>query len=415
MSAPWGGGPPFPPQPGPYGAPPPYGPAPYGPAPYGPGAPLAPPPVVPPGAPPHDLPQPYPLLMRSRSWGWWRPLLGLLVFAVVYLLANLALSLLTIASGAISLTDVEELTDPSILLLNNALLIAAIPVVWLCWSALHDMAIGWSSSVLGRLRWRLLAPLTWRALATLGVWIGVQFLVEAVTADGSWSGPVDDFGWLVVVVVLTTPLQSAAEEYVFRGYLSQVVAGWIRAPRTGAVVAAVLTAGLFSLAHLPAGGVASLEFLDRFLFGLAASAVVWLTGGLEASIVLHAVNNVLVFLLSGLLGDQVDTSDAAGVPLLAVVLDAVAMGAYVGVVALSRRRLRTETVSPALDLRPASRPAPAGPYGGGPYGGDPYGGGPYGGGPYGGGLHGGGPYPGPGWGPPAGPPPADPRWARPGP
>src|SRR3712207_6923299 len=36
-------------------------------------------------------------------------------------------------------------------------------------------------------------------------------------------------------------------------------------------------------------------FLDRFAFGLAASAVVWLTGGLEAAIVLHTVNNVVVF------------------------------------------------------------------------------------------------------------------------
>src|SRR3712207_8477032 len=48
-------------------------------------------------------------------------------------------------------------------------------------------------------------------------------------------------------------------------------------------------------------------FLDRFAFGLAASAVVWLTGGLEAAIVLHAANNVVVFLLAGSLGEGVAT------------------------------------------------------------------------------------------------------------
>ena len=39
--------------------------------------------------------------------------------------------------------------------------------------------------------------------------------------------------WLLLVVVLTTPLQSAAEEYLFRGYLSQAVAAWVRHPAAG--------------------------------------------------------------------------------------------------------------------------------------------------------------------------------------
>ena len=124
--------------------------------------------------------------------------------------------------------------------------------------------------------------------------------------DEEVTGPVPSLGWLLVVVLLTTPLQSAAEEYVFRGYLSQAIAGWIRAPQAGAVVAAVLSALLFAAAHGPQD---PLTFLDRFAFGLAASAVVWLTGGLEAAIVLHAVNNVLVFVLAGTLGEGVATEE----------------------------------------------------------------------------------------------------------
>ena len=70
-----------------------------------------------------------------------------------------------------------------------------------------------------------------------------------------------------------------------------------------------MTAALFSLAHLPPD---LPTFLDRFAFGLAASAVVWLTGGLEAAIVLHAVNNVLVFVLAGALGEGVATEAGPG-------------------------------------------------------------------------------------------------------
>ena len=428
MSTPWGAGPPPPPGgpwPGPSGhgspAGPPYAGPPYAgfpPAGFPPaGSYPAPRPVVPPGAPPHDVAQPYPSLMRSRRWSWWRPLVGLLLFAVLYTLATVVLVVLAAVTGLAPDLELADLTDPMVLLVTNLSLIVAIPIVWLCWVAAHQMGIGWSSSVLGRLRWRLFLPLTWRALATLGVWIAVQVLLEVLTGDDV-AGPSSDFVWLALIVVFTTPLQSAAEEYVFRGYLTQAIAGWIRAPRAGAVVAALVTAALFSLAHLPSDlGL----FLDRFAFGLAASAVVWLTGGLEASIVLHAVNNVLVFLLAGVLGQTVDDEATGGVGLLVVLLDVVAMGAYVAVVAVSRRRLRPEQVSPALDLRAAAVPGP--PPGWGPPGAvapyrAPYDGPPYGGPSYGGPSYvGPGPLGPPGWYPPhpAGPAWGPAPWAPPGP
>ena len=95
-----------------------------------------------------------------------------------------------------------------------------------------------------------------------------------------------------------------------------------------------------------------LTFLDRFAFGLAASAVVWLTGGLEAAIVLHAVNNVLVFVLAGTLGEGVATEEVpAGIGVGFAVLSLVSMAAYVAVVARSRRRLVPETRTAAVDLR----------------------------------------------------------------
>ena len=129
----------------------------------------------------------------------------------------------------------------------------------------------------------------------------------------------------------------------------------------GALVAGLLTATLFSLAHLPPD---LPTFLDRFLFGLAASAVVWLTGGLEAAIVLHAVNNVIVFVLVGALGQEValDEQTPAAAAWLNVTLTALAMGLYVWLVARSRRRLHPETVTPALDLRTVPPIPPAAPW-----------------------------------------------------
>jgi hypothetical protein len=302
--------------------------------------------------------------MRSRDWAWWRPLLGLLLLSVGYVALAVATAVAGVfgllASGvdAGALPDValDEFTDPWMLLFLNVSLIVAIPCVWLVWAVAHGMGRGWSSSVLARLRWRLLAPYTLMALATLGVGIGLSVLVSFTVGGEEVAGPLPSFGWLMLVVLLTTPLQSAAEEYIFRGYLSQAIAGWIRAPQAGALLAALLSAALFAAAH---GSQDPLTFLDRFAFGLAASAVVWLTGGLEAAIVLHAVNNVLVFTLAGALGEGVATEAVpAGIGLGFAALSLASMGAYVTVVARSRRRLRQETGTAALDLRTPARPVP---------------------------------------------------------
>jgi membrane protease YdiL (CAAX protease family) len=295
--------------------------------------------------------------MRTRDWGWWRPLLGLLLIAVVYLVAAVVVVLLAAVTGIAPDLALLDLVDPAVLLVTNLSLIVAIPVVWLAWAVAHGMRPGWSSSVLARLRWRLVVPFTLIALGTLGTGIGLTVLLGFLSGEGPLTGPVESYGWLLVVVLLTTPLQSAAEEYLFRGYLSQALAGWFRRPTVGAVVAGVLTAAVFSLAHVPGDWP---TFLARFAFGLAASAVVWLTGGLEAAIVLHAVNNVLVFTLAGAFGEGVATSEVPdGTGLLYLAISLVTMAAYVVLVRRAARRLRPETHTAAQDLRMVRRPLPA--------------------------------------------------------
>ena len=121
--------------------PPPWWPPP--PAPW-PVAPLPPPPPAvrwapPPGTPPHDVPQPYLLAMRARDWGWWRPLLGLLLLGIVYLVAATAVVFVTLATGIGTDLAQLDLADPLTLLVTNLSLIVAIPVVWLAWVTAHGM------------------------------------------------------------------------------------------------------------------------------------------------------------------------------------------------------------------------------------------------------------------------------------
>jgi membrane protease YdiL (CAAX protease family) len=294
--------------------------------------------------------------MRARDWAWWRPLLGLLLFSVLYGVAGVVLVVVVLVTGVVPDLAMLDLTDVTVLLVTNLSLIVAIPIVWVCWLVPHGLGIGWSSSVLGRLRWRLFLPWTSRALATLGVAVAASLLITVAATGVDVTGPGSSFPWMLLVVLTTTPLQAAAEEYVFRGYLSQTIAAWIGHPRAGALVAGVVSAALFSAAHGPPD---FQTFLYRFAIGLALSAAVWLTGGLEASIALHAVNNVVIFLLAGALGDRAAAAEPGGVIGWATSLLGMAgMVAFVAWVAVSRRRMRPQLLSPAVDLRPGRPPGP---------------------------------------------------------
>jgi len=295
---------------------------------------------------PHAEPQPYLRLMRTVNYRWWRPVLGILSFVGAYVVAVFIVTFGFVAGGfdLQDLTRLDDLTDPTVLALANASLIVAIPAVWLAW-VVHTERFGWASSVVGRIRW----PLLWRygllGLAVIGVGIVLSLAVGGgIGPTSGYDGA--EFAVLLTVVVLSTPLQSAAEEYVFRGYASQAIASWIPSRTTGVVLAALITATLFSLAHAP-GDV--FTFLDRFAFGLAASVVVWLTGGLEAAIALHAANNVVIFLVVGALGGETssDIQTGSGTAALIVALDVLVMGIYVWIVAKTRRRWHPELLSRA--------------------------------------------------------------------
>ncbi|MBA3340044.1 MAG: CPBP family intramembrane metalloprotease [Geodermatophilaceae bacterium] len=352
------GVPAYPPHPG---AMAPYGPAWYPPVPWGP--------VRPPSFAklPRAQPQPYFRLMRTVNHRWWRPILGLLAFLGTYVVSAVLVTL-TFLAGGMELADLgqlDDLTDPATLALANASLIVAIPAVWVAWLA-HTERIGWSSSVLGRIRWRLLWRYGLLGLAILATGILLSLAVSGgIGPSAGFDGRT--FMLLVAIVVVSTPLQSAAEEYVFRGYLSQTIASWMPARALGAILAALITATLFSLAHAPGD---FFTFLDRFAFGLTASAVVWLTGGLEAAIAFHAANNIIVFLVVGALGGATssDIQAGPGTAALVVGLDILAMALYVWVVARTRGRWHPETLSRALDPAAAvvpSQPPPPG-WGGGP-------------------------------------------------
>ncbi|NYF97607.1 CPBP family intramembrane glutamic endopeptidase [Janibacter cremeus] len=249
---------------------------------------------------PDDESRSYVHQMRTRGYRWWRPLLamalGIGVFIFEMLVLTIAWMVLDPAMRDPNLTVSEiDLTAPVTMLVGNLMLIALIPAALVATRLGHWRPMGKLLSVTGRIRWRWMG----RASLVTGVIWGAYIVLGWLLEGGEVGDRPEHWPWLIVITVLTTPLQAAAEEIAFRGGLLQGVGAWIKRPVVALVVGTVLSTVFFSLAH---GSLDPWVLMQLGSMAVATCYLTWRTGGLEAAIVLHTVNNVVIILLLTLVG-----------------------------------------------------------------------------------------------------------------
>lgn len=288
--------------------------------------------------------RPYLAVLRTSTYRWWRPAVGMLLFTVVAVAATIVVLIipLVVLGARGDVTGSESLASPEVLLLTNLSLAILIPAALFAAWAAHGVRPGLVSSVVGRIRWGWLAAYSGIALVVVVVSYSLSGLIAG--PEVATSEPEPSFvGWatylpLAAVIVLTTPLQAAGEEYAFRGYLAQAIGAWAK---TWTWVPILVTSLLFALAH---GQQDPALFTDRFIFGLALALLTVRTGGLEAGIALHAVNNLVILLVGALFTDLADTLTATNASWNIVGLDAIQLVLYGGIVlALSKGRMQRTT------------------------------------------------------------------------
>jgi membrane protease YdiL (CAAX protease family) len=321
-----------------------------------------------PGPPPRQGPaeawvaRPYTQLLRGPRHRWWRPLAGLGVLIGLVAAGLLALGVLSAAvliatdAGDAGPTDAEfeawSIT-PIGLLATNLFLAAFIPLAQVAVWVGHGWRPRWVASVRPGIRWRWL-------LTSAGVTLIVfaPLMAAFVLLSGETLNPEQNVLLLLLVVLLTTPLQAAGEEYLFRGWMAQALGSVIKGAVAGAVVGALVSTSLFALAH---GQQDVWLFADRFAFGLIASWLVWRTGGLEAAIAVHAVNNMIAFvatILVGELQDALTSTEADPVTLGVDVASLVVVALIIDRIARRRRLPRLFVPPEPLALPPAPVPRP---------------------------------------------------------
>lgn len=228
------------------------------------------------------------------------------------------------------------------MLASHLSIITMIPIVVTLARFWNGLAPGQLWSVSGRIRGRYLVICLMVAAVVFGGYVALTTAGRPATDFAVQQG----FAPFLVLIVLVTPLQATAEELLFRGYLVLCLGGlfpvrprggdgsspalrrlWEWGPRCCGVIGSALLFALFHGAQNPA------LFCSRFVFGVLAGALVVQTGGLEAGIAAHVMNNVASFLLAGFTGGIAAVRQVTAVSWLQAFSDVIVFAVIAGLCA----------------------------------------------------------------------------------
>ncbi len=228
---------------------------------------------------------------------WWRYVLGMAFIAASWIFGG------GFAYGLVSHVPLGDVTEFVAINASILMLLAGVLAVVV---VLHRR--GWRTLVTPR------SHLDWRRMAEgAAVWVALAVLsavAEHLLFPGRYGWSLDLQRWLpfMAAALLLTPLQCAAEELVFRGYVTQALGRLLRRP----AVLAVLSSVVFTIPHLLNPEVAAyglwIMAVNYFVMGLFLASVALRDGRLELAIGAHAGNNLVLALFINYEGSVFDTA-----------------------------------------------------------------------------------------------------------
>lgn len=223
---------------------------------------------------------------RYTTYRWWRPIVETTVFVIGFAIFSVIVVVATaLAFGETAMGSLEslspDLTDLPTFVVAMVSLIVIIPAVFAAIGMVGKRPIGSIVSIWGTFRFRLFVQVTAISVALYSVMV-VGILLTQPAYDPQFDVRALS---LFALIIFLVPFQAAAEEIIFRGFLGQIIGSWTRSP----ALAILVPVPLFVLGHDYnwAGSVSIAAF------AVCAGVLAWATGGLEAPIAVHAVNNIV--------------------------------------------------------------------------------------------------------------------------
>ena len=299
------------------------------------------------------------LARTYAAYRWWKPLMVGLIALGLFIGASV---IATIIFMFIAMSDPSmeqkfdemfisediiniDMSDPGIFAFSMVSIILMLPAILIATRIMNVQKVGSLTSVTGKMRWGWLGKCMLVAAGILTLSLALSFAVDAASGipfEPDFAAP--NMWILLFLTVLLVPFQATAEEYVFRGYLMQLLGGWLRHP----AFAILIPVPFFMAGH---------EYdiygqLDVGFFAVAAGWLAWRTGGLEAAIALHVVNNSVIFAL-GAIGLVDVSSSESNLPSLIVSIITTLVFVAIVVRLANKNNIERRSTPPAPVVYPA--------------------------------------------------------------
>lgn len=271
---------------------------------------------------------------------WWRSLIVIVALPLTLFVTQLGLYLL---AGLVEGDPfASELTPLKLLAANVSTGLTALLALALVGS-------------FAKVPWRTVfsAPRRWDRRRLLIYFLGSFVIVGLGMAVVGISAP-EDVGWtdfavtgttvgLLTVALLSTPLQTASEEIIFRGVIMPAAGSLFRSVKPAFITGLIVSSSMFAYLH---GSTDPALFTYYIFFSVCTAVMGLITRGLEAAIAFHTANNLWTTTMNALFAGggavAVDRSEGSTGGFALLVPAAASLAALVMVWGRERARRRLE-------------------------------------------------------------------------
>ena len=229
-----------------------------------------------------------------EKYKWYKPLITVVIVAVLYFVFNTLLTWVFQAAYGTSVIDgilaggYETLyaSDVSVYYSYLSIVIFA-PAIYIASKIVRDRSFSSYSSSRGGWNWKIY----FKCLSIPFVIYLSYFLISLLI--GNEYGDVSQISLMCMIIsLIIIPAQCIVEEHVFRGLIMQTLGAWFKNP----ILAIIIQSVIFAIVH-------SYNFLGVVTIGISGIVYGWLswrTNGLEASAAIHSINNLMSFFVVAL-------------------------------------------------------------------------------------------------------------------
>jgi len=251
--------------------------------------------------------------------------------------------------------DFMNNTTPETFLLNNLSIVSEIVICSLIAWLFFKQGVGWLVSVVGRIRWRWLGLTMGLFAAGYAIRMAIEIPLLGLEGAGIPRLEMQPYTWfMIVAILLTTPLQCAGEEFQYRALLPRLISAVLPFKGVSFWLSGVVPSAIFVVMHN------SSDLWLNLNYFCTAMMLWWLayrTGGIEASIAFHVVHNMFsLWVLPFVdISKMFDRSEGVGSPEVLISL-AVQMGLILLVDHIARQRGLVRLSSPAAYMPQVVKP-----------------------------------------------------------